>query len=106
MAKQIIITQGNKGIGIINTFLNADKTVKDITGYSCNVDIVYPDKTTENFPVEITGALNGKALLILDTLQTAQLKLHKLYFNLYDINSLITAQDMINYYVIDDKGGA
>jgi len=104
--KQIMITQNNRGIGIYNTFLNYDKTVKNITGYSCSVDIVYPDNTTENLPVEITDATNGEVLLVLDLSETEQKGLHKLYFNLYDANSFLTAQDMINYFVIANKGGA
>lgn len=102
--KTIVITQNNKGIGIYNTFLKQDKkTIKDITGYTCNVDVVYPDGTIENLPVEIVDAVNGKVLFILDTSQTEKTGLYKLYFNLYDDNSYITAQDMITYFVLEKK---
>ena len=105
MPNRIIITSGNKGIGIINVFKNLDGTVKDITGYTCNVDVVYPNRTSENLPVEVTDATAGKVLLILDTAQTIQYGQHRLYFNLVDSNSYITAQDIIIYQVIKAKGG-
>lgn len=105
MSKQIIITEGNYGIAINNTFLEEDKTAKNITGYTCNVDIVYPDETKENLPVEIVTPASGLVLLVLGTGQTVQTGLHKLYFNLTDANSLITAQDMVTYYVLEKTGG-
>jgi 5-hydroxyisourate hydrolase-like protein (transthyretin family) len=105
MAKQIICTQDNTGISINNTFLNSDKTKKDITGYTCTVDIVYPDNTKENLPVEVVTAADGLVLFVLGAEQTAQTGLYKLYFNLLDVNSLVTAQDMITYYVIEKTGG-
>lgn len=106
MSKQIVITKGNKGISIKNVFYNDDGTAKNITGYDVNVDVVYPDGTTTTEAVEITNAAIGETLFILGTNQTVQVGLHKLYFNIYDVNSYITAQNMINYLVIDDKGGA
>jgi hypothetical protein len=107
MPKQIIITQNNSGIGIYNTFLEPDKkTVKDITGRICSVDIVYPDGTSENLPVETIDSANGKVLFVLGDKQTSQAGLYKLYFNLSDSNSYITAQDMVTYYALAEKGGA
>lgn len=105
MSKQIIITEGNYGIAINNTFVNEDKTVKNIAGYTCNVDIVYPDDTKESLPVEVVTPASGLVLFVLGTDQTAQTGLHKLYFNLTDADSLITAQDMITYYVLEKTGG-
>lgn len=105
MPKQIILTQYNEGIGIYNKFIKEDKTVQDITGYTCDVDIVYPDSTSENLPVEIVNAVNGTVLFVLGDTQTSQSGLYKLYFNLKDNNSYITAQNMITYYVMTKKGG-
>jgi hypothetical protein len=106
MAKQIIITQGNYGIGICNTFVNNNKEPKNITGYECYVDVVYPDNTTDTFLAEIVDYATGKVLFILSDKETEQVGLHKLYFNLKDSNSYITAKDSVFYYVLEDKGGA
>lgn len=106
MSKQIILTQNNTGIGIYNTFINGDKSVRNITGYNCTVDVVFPDGTTKDFQVDITDPINGKVLFILDSSLTNQEGLYKMYFNLSDSNCFITAKDMVTYFVLADKGGA
>lgn len=102
---QIMITQFNLGIGIKNTFINPDKTPKNIYAHTCSVDIVYPDLTKENVPVDNYDASNGIVLFMLGVNQTEQTGLHKLYFNIIDSSSLITAQDMVTYYVLAKTGG-
>ena len=105
MSKQIMITQGNYGIRINNRFIKADKTPNDITGCTCNVDVVYPDSTKENMPVEITLPSEGLVRITLDATNTTQEGLHKLYFNILDSSSCITAKNMITYYVVAKTGG-
>ena len=102
----IILTQNNYGIGIYNTFIDEKtKVVKDITNYTCNVDIIYPDHTTENIALEKIDAINGQVLFLLSDNQTSQAGLYKLYFNLIDSNSKLTAKKLITYYVMAEKGG-
>lgn len=105
MPKSITVTEGNYGIAINNTFVDDNNVVKNITGYTCTVDIIYPDNTKENLPVEIVTPLSGLVLFVLGVNQTIQPGLHKLYFNLSDSNSLVTAQDMVTYYVLEKTGG-
>lgn len=105
IAKQIILTQNNTGIGIVNTFIGADKEPINITGYTCTLDLVYPDNSTVKYPIEVIDSVNGKTLFILGLEETSQIGLHKLYFNLIDANSHITAQNMSTYYVLAEKGG-
>lgn len=106
MAKLISITQFNRGIAINNTFVDETGKAKILTGYTCNVDVVYPDKTKENISVEIVNSLTGNVLFILGLLQTTKPGIHELYFNLTDINSFVTAQNVIRYNVISETGGA
>lgn len=105
MSKQIIITQDNYGIKINNRFIKADKTPIDITGCTCNVDMVAPDNTKTNQAVEIILPSEGLVRITLDATDTAQEGLYKLYFNLLDASSMITAKNMITYYIVAKTGG-
>lgn len=111
MSKNIIITNNNKGIGIINNFVDSKKNPIDITNFSYSVDLVFPDGTTKTYTPEPIDKVNGKVVFVLKQEHTAQLGLHRVYFNIFNNadsidGSFVTAQNMITYFVVEERGGA
>jgi hypothetical protein len=98
------ITQNDYGIDLVNSFTNNGIAI-NLTGCTINIDIVYPDNTKHSFDGTITDAVNGIVEYVLISENTTQEGLYKMYFSVLDSNALITAQNLITYYVIAKDGG-
>lgn len=102
--KQIILTQNDKNISIIVNF-KENGTIKDINGFTVNVDIVTPESSVLSDIAHFVDASKGQAEFFITEKYTATAGLYKLYFRLVDSNGVLTGQNMVTFYVLEKNGG-
>ena len=106
MAEQIIVTQRDSGIEISPTFTDKGKNPVNITGCTVEINFIYPSGDIRVKTGQIINGAGGVASTILDSRDTSEAGLVATYWKVIDINSEVTAQEEIYYYVKEYLGGA
>lgn len=104
--EQIILTQYNYGVELKVQFLdNKKKPVPMEANDTCEISIVYPDKTKDSFEAYSISPQDGIWGFILGEKQTTQVGLSFSYWSIVDENNNITAQEGLTYYTLAKDGG-
>jgi hypothetical protein len=109
--KPIIITQGDRGILFEVQILDKDKKPVPILGDKVYVNIVNPDNSIRTITsddvdgVIIVSEQDGIIQFALNTLDTAQIDIHKTFYGLNTLDYDINSPNSIDYFVVARNGG-